>query len=82
MKGWYEDHDLYHRIGYLITSGTSLHKIFALSKDKKKSEFNESLDELIKRALRFLEIMLNSVMRSRWIISGLVHYCFYSISNR
>lgn len=51
MKGWYEDHDLYHRIGYLITSGTSLHKIFALSKDKKKSEFNESLDELIKKSV-------------------------------
>ena len=42
---------LYHRIGYLITSGTSLHKIFALSKDKKKSEFNESLDELIKKSV-------------------------------
>lgn len=51
LKGWYEDHGLYHRIGYLITSGTSLHKIFALSKDKKKSEFNESLDELIKKSV-------------------------------
>ena len=51
LKGWYEDHDLYHRIGYLITSGTFLHKIFALSKDKKKSEFNESLDELIKKSV-------------------------------
>lgn len=51
LKGWYEDHDLYHRIGYLITAGTSLHKIFALSKDKKKSEFNESLDELIKKSV-------------------------------
>ena len=51
LKGWYEDHDLYHRIGYLITSGTPLHKIFALSKDKKKSEFNESLDELIKKSV-------------------------------
>lgn len=28
LKGWYEDHDLYHRIGYLITSGTSLHPVF------------------------------------------------------
>lgn len=40
LKGWYEDHDLYHRIGYLITSGTSLHKIFALSKDKKPYMFS------------------------------------------
>ena len=51
LKGWYEDHDLYHKIGYLIASGTPLHKIFALSKDKKKDEFNDSLDELIKKSV-------------------------------
>ena len=51
LKGWYEDHDLYHKIGYLIASGTSLHKIFALSKNKKKDEFNTSLDELIKKSV-------------------------------
>ncbi len=51
LKGWYEDHDLYHKIGYLIASGTSLHKIFALSKDKKKDEFNTSLDDLIKKSV-------------------------------
>lgn len=51
LKGWYEDHDLYHKIGYLIASGTSLHKIFALSKNKKKDEFNASLDELIKKSV-------------------------------
>ena len=51
MKGWYEDHDLYHKIGYLITSGTSLHKIFAISRDKKKDEFNAALDELIKKSV-------------------------------
>ena len=51
LKGWYEDHDLYHKIGYLIAADTSLHKIFALSKDKKKDEFNTSLDELIKKSV-------------------------------
>lgn len=51
LKGWYEDHDLYHKIGYLIASGTPLHKIFALSKDKKKDEFNDSLDGLIKKSV-------------------------------
>lgn len=44
LKGWYEDHDLYHKIGYLITSGTSLHKIFAISRDKKKDEFIAALE--------------------------------------
>ena len=51
LKGWYEDHDLYHKIGYLVASGTSLHKIFDLSKNKKKDEFNGSLDELIKKSV-------------------------------
>ena len=51
LKGWYQDHDLYHKIGYLITSGTSLHKIFAISRDKKKDEFNAALDELIKKSV-------------------------------
>ena len=51
LKGWYEDHDLYHKIGYLIASGTSLYKIFDLSKGKKKDEFNTFLDELIKNSV-------------------------------
>ena len=51
LKGWFEDHDLYHRIGYLIASGASLHKIFALSKDKKKDEFNVALNEMIKKSV-------------------------------
>ncbi len=52
LKGWYTDHDLYHRIGYLIASGTSLEEIFALSENKRKSEFNECLSDLITESLR------------------------------
>ncbi|MDR1775781.1 MAG: DUF262 domain-containing protein [Actinomycetes bacterium] len=51
LKGWYEDHNLYHKIGYLIASGTSLQKIFELSKDKKKDEFNAAFDALIKKSV-------------------------------
>lgn len=51
LKGWYEDHNLYHKIGYLITSGTSLYNIFSLSKGKKKNEFNEVLNGLIKKSV-------------------------------
>lgn len=47
LKGWYEDHDLYHKIGYLITTGTTLLDIFTLSKGKKKDEFNRELDRAI-----------------------------------
>lgn len=46
LKGWYEDHDLYHRIGYLITSGTSLHKIFGLLSVSGNTEYMHSIANL------------------------------------
>ena len=50
LKDWYEDHDLYHKIGYLIASeykGGSLVDIFKLSKGKTKTQFKNKLDGLI-----------------------------------
>lgn len=52
LKDWYEDHELYHKIGYLIASGEqSLQDIFKLSKDKTKDDFYASLDELIRSSI-------------------------------
>jgi hypothetical protein len=58
LKDWYEDHELYHKIGYLIASNTkSLQDIFALSKreiDGKgitKKRFKSELDAYIKESL-------------------------------
>lgn len=52
LKDWYESHELYHKIGYLIASrAESLGTIYLLSKDKKKSEFVEELDKLIKKSI-------------------------------
>lgn len=52
LKDWYENHELYHKIGYLIASrAKSLGNIYQLSKDKKKSEFATELDELIKKSI-------------------------------
>lgn len=52
LKGWYENHELYHKIGYLIASrAESLGTIYRLSKDKKKSEFVTELDGLIKKSI-------------------------------
>lgn len=48
LKAWYEDHDLYHKIGYLIASGDKrLKDIFEASKNRTKSEFKKALDESI-----------------------------------
>ncbi len=49
LKSWYEDRDIYHKIGYLISVGENITNIIKLSKDKKKSEFQTALDEHISR---------------------------------
>ena len=56
LKDWYEDHDLYHKIGYLISSNSvSLQDIYILSVGKTKSSFTESLDSRIKDSIRFTD---------------------------
>lgn len=52
LKDWYEDHELYHKIGYLIASGTmTLGGIFAVSQGKTKDDFRASLDEYIRQSV-------------------------------
>lgn len=55
LKDWHEDHDLYHKIGYLIASeykGGTLVDIFKLSKGKTKKEFKNELDNLIRSSIK------------------------------
>lgn len=52
LKDWYEDHELYHKIGYLIASETmTLSEIYEASKDKTKDAFRSSLDEHIRKSI-------------------------------
>ncbi len=52
LKDWFEDHEYYHKIGYLIASGKmTLQAIFELSKNKTKKEFRDSLNGLIKDSI-------------------------------
>lgn len=52
LKDWYEDHEYYHKIGYLIASGAkNLHEIYEMSQGKKKRDFSVALDEAIKSSL-------------------------------
>ncbi|MEL7659382.1 DUF262 domain-containing protein [Acetobacterium wieringae] len=58
LKDWYEDHELNHKIGYLIASNTkSLHEIFALSRCEidgrgiTKNRFKSELDAFIKESI-------------------------------
>lgn len=54
LKDWFENHELYHKIGYLIATGSdslTLSDIFKLSENKTKSEFRAALDEEIKKSI-------------------------------
>ncbi len=52
LKDWHQNHELYHKIGYLIASErTTLLDIFKLSADKTKREFRSMLDGKIAQSI-------------------------------
>lgn len=54
LKDWFENHELYHKIGYLIASNTlTLHKIFKESENRTKDAFNTMLNGFIKKSIAF-----------------------------
>lgn len=53
LKDWYENHELYHKIGYLIASGScTLQDIYRMSEGKTKREFREELDKKIRESVQ------------------------------
>lgn len=53
LKDWFENHELYHKIGYLIASDAcDLSEIFEMSANKTKSQFHNSLDDAIKQSIK------------------------------
>lgn len=56
LKDWYENHELYHKIGYLVASNSAtLQEIYDNSKDKTKDAFKTALDEKIKESIAITE---------------------------
>ncbi len=54
LKDWYEDHELYHKIGYLIASKhMPLRSIYDLNNGKNKGDFKKELDKEIKKSISF-----------------------------
>lgn len=54
IKEWYSDSLFYHKIGYLISSGSkTMQEMFTLSKDKRKSAFVKELDGMIAESINF-----------------------------
>ena len=53
LKDWRDNHDFYHKIGYLVASGyKNLSDIYAASKGKTKREFRTRLDEMIRDSVK------------------------------
>ena len=53
LKDWYWNHEFYHKVGFLIASGAkNLTEIYMASRNKKKSEFCEILDDYIRESIK------------------------------
>lgn len=54
LKEWYENFEVYHKVGYLIATQTiALQELLKESADKTKSVFQQSLDEKIAQSINF-----------------------------
>jgi hypothetical protein len=52
VLGWYDDRNLFHKIGYLVAAGgSSFLELVGLAQRSTKSEFNSALDDLIRASL-------------------------------
>lgn len=52
LKDWHENHELYHKIGYLIASDSmSLQELYALSEGRTKHGFRAGLDDCIRKSI-------------------------------
>jgi hypothetical protein len=51
LREWYENRNIYHKVGYLIAQGAEMQELINESVDQSKSEFNKSLDEKITNTL-------------------------------
>lgn len=48
LEEWYDNHELYHYVGYLTCTGNSIREIYQLSFNKSKTQFVQALKEKIK----------------------------------
>lgn len=48
---WFKQKNYYHKIGFLITTGTSIKALVKLKKDKLKTEFDAAIDEHIAKRI-------------------------------
>ena len=65
LKDWFEDHELYHKVGYLIASKSkTLLQIYTSLQDKTKTEVIELLNSYIKDSVDLSKIASKSKAKS------------------
>ncbi len=52
VLGWFEDRDLFHKVGYLIAVGRTFEELVELSRGKGRSAFEAALDDKIRAHLK------------------------------
>jgi hypothetical protein len=65
LKEWYEDRDLYHKVGYLVAVGVNLADLVRESKESIKSAFHELLDTRIMEELDLSEEAIEDLSYER-----------------
>lgn len=56
LEEWYESHDLYHYVGYLLSTGTSINDILEWSQNKDKSDFIKFIESRIRLQFKNVDI--------------------------
>lgn len=56
LQEWHQNHELHHKIGYLIACGKKLKLIFEKSENSTKTSFKNELDKLIKDTLGSVQL--------------------------
>lgn len=51
LEEWFQDRELYHKVGYLLSTGVSVRKLIQISQQTTKSNFSETLNAKISKTL-------------------------------
>jgi uncharacterized protein with ParB-like and HNH nuclease domain len=65
LKEWFENGDIFHKVGYLIFTGHKINNIINTSKNLTKSKLNDYLDDLIKQKINLNKDDLISLSYSK-----------------
>jgi hypothetical protein len=66
LKEWYEERDLYHKVGYLVATGEKLAELVNQSKGSTKSAFHALLDSRIRGSLNLSRQDVEELTYDRW----------------